>query len=327
VYDTIINLDREIALVWRDEWTVGKLLYLFVRYFGVTSQFINIAQWTGFSLSDTFCQNIQVFSGVACQALVAAVQFLLVRRVRAFYMHNAFLRTSLLALLAAGVIAQVVILGMTLSDIVAKGGSGAVGCYTTYYPEYLTEYWLPPLIVESILLAFVAARVVRVVRRGWTSESTHMLVMHDGVLYFALLFVALLANMLVLFLVPDQIAQVGTFWLVSLMAVSGAHMHLSYQEARARLSATPRQKKEPAMKALSDSLPLPIQARRKRPQQPIALDDSYDSSPENANFLSFGRCVTCDVDVDTALEFNSHTSAPARMFDAGAYGESYLYDD
>jgi len=318
-YDAVIQLDREVALVWRAEWSTGKLLYLFVRYVGLISQLINVAQWTSVSLSDTFCYGMQLFAGIACQVIVAAVQILLVRRVRAFYMHQRLLRGLLVVFLAFGIIAQVVILGMTMSDLVARGDFGEKGCYTTYYPAEWTEYWVPSLLLETILLAFVIARVIGVVRRGWTPESTQTLVMHDGVLYFVLLFVALLANTLALFLVPGRMAQVGTSWLVSLMVVSGAHMHLSYQEARARLSATPRQKKEHIIHV--NDLPAYVRKRALARQDGSSVNESFDTSDTSDRHLNLTQ------ELDTSLDFNSHQSIPARTFDPGALYEPVRRSD
>jgi hypothetical protein len=278
--------------------------------------------------------------------LVAIVQVILVIRVRAFYVHNAFLRMALLGLLGAELIAQLVILIKTLVEVISKAGPGhepgVAGCFTMYAPTYWTEYWLPCLIFESILFALVIARVVNVMRRGWGSTSLYMLFVHDGVVFFALLFVGLLTNMFLLFFEKGALGQIAVAWLLAFFSLSGARIHLNQQETRAQLTAAarhPRGKKPQGKKSPHDfgfdflpatpAVPFhsPYAGVRYARSQPALGADSMDAG-EHAYHYQHGRgtadaisSIAATVTTDTTLEFVSGQSSGnarvARHYDPG----------
>ncbi|KAK0478730.1 hypothetical protein IW261DRAFT_1564806 [Armillaria novae-zelandiae] len=150
----------------------------------------------------------------------AVVQGILVLRVWALYQGNKalhFFSTSSLDYLAESVDVERVV--------------ALPGCYADSLPSIIAGYWITPLVIESYLFIMVAFRAFVYWKAGESSPAILNLMARDSTIYFAIIFVLLLGNLLMFLLGPPFLSSLLLNPLSAASCILGSRMLLNLRVA------------------------------------------------------------------------------------------------
>ncbi|TDL18504.1 hypothetical protein BD410DRAFT_793209 [Rickenella mellea] len=238
IYEIFITFDQEVEYIWKSRWTLPKVLYLWTRYFALFVQVIAIAESTSMKVTTTVCAGWAYFEGITGQMLVMGVELLLMLRVWALYKRDRRVLYFLVALYIAEVTANTVILGMSLPGIKSVPPLRGLfppdfplsGCFPIKVPKFFFSYWIPTLIFESVLFILMTLNFVRLAR-GNKPMPLLTLFFRDGTVYYAVIFAALLIQVLLYELVNSALAQVAIGWQLTMFSIMGARLVLNLRAA------------------------------------------------------------------------------------------------
>ncbi|KAF8513377.1 hypothetical protein JB92DRAFT_3096522 [Gautieria morchelliformis] len=214
--DTIpiaLTFDDEIALVWKRRWSFGKALFIFNRYFGLLSLLSyaiafffpdpirvcrKFTSWTitseGIAILAAEC--VTYLSWKYLRALMALRLGILIIRIYAVYDRSRRLLLLLIALLMAEVASSVVLVIFNLSQVSFMTMQGSTACQSAASPPLAFTCWIPPIIFETFLMSLMLNKGWCVYRSEGGSKLLHLII-RDNILYFGVMFLALLANCIV----------------------------------------------------------------------------------------------------------------------------------
>ncbi|KAH8986466.1 hypothetical protein EDB92DRAFT_1949136 [Lactarius akahatsu] len=188
VWDILITLDQEVEAVWtKPNKFYTKWLFFFVRYFAVAMQvaLLFVGTRIAFSLHYTYsdCVKWYVFQEVGTQALIAAVEFILIVRVHALYDRSRIV-TSILVLLF---IAENIVMIVTLVRVVPEIGFDRI-CTVVHSPPRLLLFAVAFVSFETVLFILTLFKFIVALRNGWGRTPVLYLLVRDGTWAFILIF-------------------------------------------------------------------------------------------------------------------------------------------
>ncbi|TRM63111.1 hypothetical protein BD626DRAFT_402746 [Schizophyllum amplum] len=261
VYDHLITIDDEVRLPWAmHPWSLGKLLFLFNRYFGLTSVMyaITIGLFTT-SLTDDVssyphsrCQAGSFSQLCASRATGVAVcvvsEIILLMRLYVLYLLN---KKVLVVMLVGFVIASgfaAAIMGVVMQNVTATVVT-LPGLRSMCVPHNISSrfytFWIPFLGFESLLCALALYRgfqTFRMDKSVYTSSRLLIRVLiRDSVLYYLAfpsntdiyhsVFAAYFTNMLMWMAAPASLLELPIGFAVAMSCVLGNRMMFNIRQA------------------------------------------------------------------------------------------------
>ncbi|KAF8882806.1 hypothetical protein BD779DRAFT_903753 [Infundibulicybe gibba] len=223
LYNHITTLDQETATMWPSRFTMAKVLFFLNRYFVEAMLVFNCfscvfyLRWLAVTLTITTC----------------TVQGILVMRVWALYRRNLFAITLALGAYISG---SITLIGLTIQDyvgedvIITSVFADLPGCYATSVPKILAGFWITPVIIETILFGLVMYRAFAWWRNGSSAPRVLSILAKDSTLYFAIIFVLLIANLMVLYLAPPFLTGLLVTPSNTAGCILGSHMLLHLRQ-------------------------------------------------------------------------------------------------
>ncbi|KAH9041883.1 hypothetical protein EDB83DRAFT_2295451 [Lactarius deliciosus] len=321
VWDILITLDQEVEAVWtKPNKFYTKWLFFFVRYFAVAMQIALLFVGTriAFTLHYTYsdCVKWYIFQEVGTQALIAAVEFILIVRVHALYDRSRIV-TSILLLLF---IAENIVMIVTLVRVVPEIGFDPI-CTVVHSPPRLLLFAVAFVSFETVLFILTLFKFIVALRSGWGRTPVLYLLVRDGTWAFILIFVTLCVNAGFYLAAGDSPNSSIAFpWLLSIEAFAGARIVLNLHALSFDVSAD-SSGSYPGAGALSSHIVFtanpstanhPRTAHRRWDWGGLQ-ENSYDSSRSRS-----GGGTGTRVDTGTIAESYEMTWAGASKSDPGA---------
>ncbi|KAJ6455431.1 hypothetical protein C8R45DRAFT_1036335 [Mycena sanguinolenta] len=234
VYDHLLTLDREVKHIWSTKLRLSTCWFLVGRYAGLVGN-ITVAVWHFADLSLEHCINLQRAWMFLIILLETFVEATLAFRVFAMYGLNRWILACLL-------VATGFIVGAGLVTIVdfEKDPAGHVllgaftGCATTL-PR--SAAILPAAVWEATLGCDILVFVLTV-RRAFTQRSSMVYsgslirrMAADGSMYFGLIILSILANVLSFYLEDDLLAGLLSWFTTSLSLALLSRLMLNLHDA------------------------------------------------------------------------------------------------
>jgi len=221
-YDHLITFSMEVERIWTLKWGLPKFLFLVSRYVIPPMLMIGIIGNIGYPLILSFC-TFEVHYGIVIRfmSLIVAELILLIR-VSAIYGHNRII-LSFLTCLFLGHLAGVIIVVIFSEKIfdTAIYYEFLPGCWTFVNGSPSGARWnsswpIPFICLEATLLILTLAKAFSY----WNySYITIKLLARDSIIFFAIMFVCLLENIIVVSGGRWLIVLIPTEW-IACMAVS-----------------------------------------------------------------------------------------------------------
>ncbi|KAJ7478418.1 hypothetical protein FB451DRAFT_1396198 [Mycena latifolia] len=226
VYDYLLTLDMEVKYMWSPGNKGGSAWFLFIRYFAIGA---NVAM-PFMNFGDFPVERLKI----ALQLLVViqelTVGCTLIRRVYAMY---GFSKRILCLLVAAALIA----VGLAVWSVAAAGPTPVLmvqlpGCQTLHSHTQsirMAAAWVAELACETLVLGLTLFRAWDQTRSGIPLTSSLWTIMiRDGAMYFTIICLANLANIL-MFYFGDINTAGSVSWftvMISVVMISRLMLHL-----------------------------------------------------------------------------------------------------
>ncbi|KAF8513378.1 hypothetical protein JB92DRAFT_2924089 [Gautieria morchelliformis] len=218
-YDCALTFDDEFEFVWKRSWSVGKVLFIFNRYFGVLSV-LSFVMASSFRLSDQvrhYCRGF-IWWGIASEAIAIATAESMIY---IFYNCSRRLLLVLIAFLVAAMAICSWLAISTLSTMTMKV-SGMTACSVTATPHAFFV-WIPSLIFETCLVALMSCKGWRVYRSEGGSKLLHLIIRDS-------MFMAILANCIV-WVIPSLDPSIAASWTIAMPCAVGCRLLLNMRES------------------------------------------------------------------------------------------------
>ncbi|KAL1948488.1 hypothetical protein VTO73DRAFT_12563 [Trametes versicolor] len=208
--DFIMVLPTEIRFVWATKWNLSKLLFAWVRIFGLVLLTVNLA--------------VTMTGGHSAKL-----------RIYAMYNKNKWLAMVNGFFFFAEITVMLVVYnyGISVGTTLATP-EGLTGCYgiTT---SYLFSIWIPGLVFEMWLVLLAIYKAIERSRSGVVVDGQRLdllaLLIRDNVIYFVVIALGLLTNTIMWLAAPDGLAASAVSMSHASMIVSGTRLLLNLFEA------------------------------------------------------------------------------------------------
>lgn len=206
VFDHMLTFGDEVERIWKRKFTGATALFLLNRYltpvqFAIILDAFHNPKWAGET-----CRKYVAFEGYSTIALVAICEVIMILRIYALYNRS----IPVLGFLAVVLVAQIVVGSYGIHDGFAVPlPPGFVGCIFTGETLF-AALWFGPLITDVCIFVFTLWRTRTYFRsRGAGSVPTIELFVRDGIMYFMVIFMVNLLNILIYIFAVDDLKAIG----------------------------------------------------------------------------------------------------------------------
>ncbi|KAI5832038.1 hypothetical protein K523DRAFT_350195 [Schizophyllum commune Tattone D] len=252
VLDHLITLDDEIQLIWKSSWSLGKILFMFNRYFGLASVVVNLYGLFTPSLTDSLyvCNcyydpiidaaglNYFRWQGATGVAVCVVSEIILLMRLYVLYLLN---KRILIVMLVGFVISSgfaAAIMGLVMQRVnavvVTLPGLKPM-CVPGNVSSKFYTYWIPFLGFESLLCALALYRGFQTYRMDNASYTSSRLLIRilirDSVMYYLAVFATYFTNMLMWAAAPPSLLELPIGFAVAVSCVLGNRMMFNIRQA------------------------------------------------------------------------------------------------
>ncbi|KAF9264364.1 hypothetical protein L218DRAFT_987077 [Marasmius fiardii PR-910] len=230
VYDHMLTFDDELKYIWGRKKGFPFYLFLIFRYFTPIVSLINLIalhdpNWVG-----SLCSN-WIWLPVAVGPIVCmATGIILILRVHAIYSQARWV----LYLTAPVYIVQLVVMGWAIpAGIPASLPPGFVGCVPSSAPGTglrLSGIYIAALAFDAVIFALTLGRAIYY-RLTDSLIPLVTLVIRDGTLYFAVIFVVNLTNVFLMALAPADLSAINAPFASMITAILVARLMINLRAA------------------------------------------------------------------------------------------------
>ncbi|KIJ62315.1 hypothetical protein HYDPIDRAFT_30570 [Hydnomerulius pinastri MD-312] len=196
IYDCFLTLDCEITHIWQQHWSPIKALYLYSRYMPIIDTAFMILYRDNLAAPTTktcgVSMSIQLWFYVLGMALSEAVFSL---RSWAVWGNNRILGWILAVVSSISI--AIALYGIAKYNASLKFVTGVGGCVVYDSENVLWIDWSVLMIMEAALLSMVLIKTYINYRRECKITKLTHVILRDGILYFALLFLLILLNLII----------------------------------------------------------------------------------------------------------------------------------
>ncbi|KAF8206695.1 hypothetical protein K438DRAFT_1816308 [Mycena galopus ATCC 62051] len=233
VYDHILTLQAEVAYVWTSGYTRTSAWYLPVRYFPLFTSVVVLPMYDFSDFDSKTCTKLNTAYQFLIVAQVLFVECTLIMRVICMYFFN---KRIVLFLVTISIIEFSVAAwsAIPVGPIPVYTGS-LPGCHvpTPHGPAMrLAGAWEGLLVVDVMLLGLTLHRGY--IRSREAEVSLWRVIVRDGAMYFAIICLANLANILIYYLGDMYTAASLSAFTASISVTMICRLMLNLYEAAAR---------------------------------------------------------------------------------------------
>ncbi|KAJ7254681.1 hypothetical protein B0H12DRAFT_1323394 [Mycena haematopus] len=231
LYDHLLSLPDEVRLIWPARLTSSKVLFLGMRYIVPCIMIAHTAQLSGLAsifLSDRVCKSWYIISILIGWLALGINDWLVLLRVWVIWDRNRTFILCTLLMFVASNITVLVLSGLDFAQVLpimhfeplvhicALEGAASL--------RPLRILWLPGLSFQSAMILSMAWKVL-------TCPHTRNSLIRDGYLYFMLLYVINLLNVILLLTVRPTLMLVMAFLMWCLTTTTTCRMILSLRHS------------------------------------------------------------------------------------------------
>ncbi|KAI0674409.1 hypothetical protein C8Q78DRAFT_1151252 [Trametes maxima] len=236
VWDALINLDQEVEYIWSGPNSWVKWTFLLIRHipYLIQGSVLTLVALSGHVWQPRECRAWIIYQLVAIEALIIAVEVVLIVRIYAMYSRNRVVLSLVLVLFCAEIGAMCTILAISIPQI-----TFTTQCLITSTPTLFPTYWTISLAFETSLFTLTLVKFMNnMVRTQLRQQSILFVLMRDGTWAYAIIFgeSVMLLNSVMYQVERNTLAGVCYFWEIAVMSFAGSHVLLNLR----RLAVEPR---------------------------------------------------------------------------------------
>jgi len=205
VYDHMLTFSEEVERIWKQKITGPSILFMLNRYVTPLQFIIIIHAFNDPIWTPSACSRFVAFEGASTVALIAICELIMILRIYALYAKSTLILGSLMILWTLQL--SISSIGMTVGFPVPLP-PGFVGCIFTGRNKLFPTIWVTPLVTDSAIFLLTLWRTRDYVKRSREISAINIF-LRDGLLYFLVIFMANLFNLLMFFLAADDLKAIG----------------------------------------------------------------------------------------------------------------------
>ncbi|KAL7284254.1 hypothetical protein PYCCODRAFT_1430119 [Trametes coccinea BRFM310] len=236
LFDHIITLDQEINLIWRSQFSLGKVLFLVNRYYALcVVLFNNYALFNTNNLTDSFCLSWFKWQGWTGVITFVIAELILQLRLYALYFRDkrilALMATVCLGAAASSAYVMAHALSHISSVAVKLPHTGSTVCMPSGLPGNFFALWIPMLVSESVLCGLALYRGFKSFMPGsnvfQNGKRIIEILVRDSLSYFVIIFATYLVNAILFVTRPDSEVEIPIGFAVALSVVMSNRLCLN----------------------------------------------------------------------------------------------------
>ncbi|KLO12998.1 hypothetical protein SCHPADRAFT_940772 [Schizopora paradoxa] len=237
MYEYIITFDQELSRIWSRPFSIVTILWVINRYvflisFTPTILSVNLHALFNCTASDTIqlnrCQSFVKFPGIMQIILNISTGVTLSLRTYALYGNrNVFFPSSLIPqcltrddlqkfiilVLLPFLLAEVAVEAWAVSDGVSVPlPPGFSGCILTGNPTHgnrFVAFWVGQLVFPMLIFVLTITKGASLYREGASRSKVLRIMLRDGLIYFLIIFLANVANVVTYVVSPPNLQAVN----------------------------------------------------------------------------------------------------------------------
>lgn len=235
-YDCIISVADEYEHVWKARWNVGKVLFLWTRYYYLLLLIVSTYIDLNNTLSDEGCFRWGIVHPILSIVSSSTVEFIMSYRVWALYGKARWVTFLLSFLFVAeiGTICGVTVPALMRVGVLSRPGPFLAGCYSTNVPSWFWTVFLPPTVSSFVLFVMTAVKTLKTVGDAGNIVPLISLFLRDGATYFAVISFTLLVNLFLFILAKPTLAPVALSFCYSIPSLFCCRMLLNMRMSRGK---------------------------------------------------------------------------------------------
>jgi len=250
VYEILSTFTMEVVHIWKQRWTVVKVLYIFSRYYGILYLGTILRIQTSTKPTVSLCRAYFYLRGPFGPVLfVMTLNVIFVLRLNALYNKNIKVLVGLVILLICEFVAKYVIIAlhtvrMARAAAVALLEFSVPGCLDTALDKNIDlTAWIPALLVASILFSMTIYKCLQVMNESseWQLSKLReispliMACVCDGTIFYFLTFAIMLSCTIVDLTFKSELQGVTLPWIVSIYSLSVSRLILNIRHTANRI--------------------------------------------------------------------------------------------
>ncbi|KAF5373035.1 hypothetical protein D9758_001647 [Tetrapyrgos nigripes] len=303
VWDWLICWRMEVELIWKREWSMIKVLYLWTRYYGLVAFAINLWLFNA-EFTESQCKSLHYLIAATCMWVTLGSESILAIRTYAFLGRKLLVGLALGAMLLAeaAFLLYVAIKGVYQVPP-ALGSTGP--CTATDEPgrHVVTGFWIAPVVFDLICTFLTMYKAVSMERHHGVKSHIVRVFLREGLLYFLAVATVNVINAAFMFQSNVNIQNINCFLALVLSQVLCCRMVLSLRGSN---QANPTTTESVGHTFAHPAPPSRNNAIRSGFSIPLSrFENGYESS-ENYPGVKVQVDVERDVDADEPPTKRSH---------------------
>lgn len=195
MYDWVLTFGQEVELVWRQHWSLMTVLYLSVRYLGISYAVINMLIWVPtISMTDTGCFILNFAENWMGVVVYVMLGVILIARLHAMYQQSRKVMIFLIVIFLAvdifdGVVVAISVRNSSWEELILSGTSqctvGSDDLFLHSITWILTTVWEALAFFLTVWIAIKHFRELRQHSAGGIIRDCFAVLVETHIVYFA----------------------------------------------------------------------------------------------------------------------------------------------
>jgi len=205
LYDYLLMLDLEIAMIWRREWTYTTFIFILTRYIPFGYAYFVISSQMGLGMDPRSCYVSYSALSWLILAGVTLAEVILAIRTWAVWRRNFRVGLLLIAMHVSNLIVSCIFLRRFMNGFTYEQATyrGFRGCLVTISNGKESIMFIMLTVAGAIVFCLMVAAAVRAYRFGLTNEFANV-VHRDAPQFYAFLMLLAFTNIAVMHGAPPQ---------------------------------------------------------------------------------------------------------------------------
>jgi len=194
LHDYLITVEDEIKYVWPRKMNIGKMLYLWIRYYGILLLIFDVTQIHTFSIpgitNDTVCVAMDSIIRIVGALLLWSIEIMMQMRIYALYKNSkkVALINFILFLGSIGAFMWILIHNAVRRHaVIAEAVRLPLPGCPSIHSGIEWIQWIPATVFEGILFFWVLYKSISTSFGHWRDGNTvslYSIILRDNILYF-----------------------------------------------------------------------------------------------------------------------------------------------
>ncbi|KDQ58917.1 hypothetical protein JAAARDRAFT_33636 [Jaapia argillacea MUCL 33604] len=239
LYDHLITFSDEVELIWKQRWSIAKVLFFVTRYCGNAVIIAVLISLLVDIPSDSVCKAAAEFQNWAATIPAWVVQVIMQFRLFALYDRSMWIATLMATSFTLQIIAVIVITTSDLHgfEVISQSFPGFTFCLITKLPRFSYAGWACIMAFETLLFSLALYKtIIRLCRtdKWWKGGNVSDVLLRDNILYYFAAFTTYTLVTIALFALPPMWIEVFGSYTGTITCTLGSRLVLNIRKASYR---------------------------------------------------------------------------------------------